>query len=76
MARWCVRSITREREREREHLMLLYLILLKIINLSPPARGFFPLHELCAGLTAMNLAQKDILGENVTWWQVLHAYYF
>ncbi|CAN0130215.1 unnamed protein product, partial [Phaeothamnion confervicola] len=29
-------------------------------------RGFFPLHELCAGLTAMNLARREILGESVS----------
>ncbi|CAM9198651.1 unnamed protein product [Chrysoparadoxa australica] len=44
------------------------------------ARGFFPLHELGAGLTAMNLARREILGENVPMWKVyfpaalLHAW--
>jgi hypothetical protein len=44
------------------------------------ARGFFPLHELCAGLTAMNLARKEILGESVSRWRIyfpavaLHAW--
>ncbi|KAG5181460.1 hypothetical protein JKP88DRAFT_263583 [Tribonema minus] len=43
-------------------------------------RGFFPLQELCAALTAMNLARRDILGERVPAWRVylpaaaLHAW--
>ena len=28
-------------------------------------RGLFPVHEICAALTAMQLAKRDILGKHV-----------
>jgi hypothetical protein len=33
-------------------------------------RGFFPLQELCGALIAMNLARKEILGDNLSWLQI------
>jgi len=35
------------------------------------ARGFFPVQEFCGAFTAMNLARREILEENVPWWMIL-----
>lgn len=34
-------------------------------------RGFFPIHELCGSMTALELAKRDVLGLSVPLWKLL-----
>jgi len=34
-------------------------------------RGFFPIHELCGAMTALELAKRDVLGLNIPLWRML-----
>ncbi len=34
-------------------------------------RGFFPIHELCGSMTALELAKRDVLGLNKPLWRIL-----
>jgi len=34
-------------------------------------RGFYPIHELCGSMTALELAKRDVLGMNLPLWRML-----
>jgi hypothetical protein len=34
-------------------------------------RGFFPIHEVCGAMTALELAKRDVLGLNAPLWKML-----
>lgn len=34
-------------------------------------RGFYPVHELCGTMTALELAKRDVLGLDIPFWRIL-----